>query len=129
MTTTAGGTLHALLSGDVGALRVIGQLPHDDLLAAVGGHPLIVTRRAVASVLRQYIAGEISAEMAQQWASFVRRGYAAEAPGPIRPIDMSYERAHESAVLDCLMRLDELGDVIDGEISAAEADELLRGLE
>jgi hypothetical protein len=49
--------------------------------------------------------------------------------GPIRPLDIEYEPQHEEAIVECLARLDELGDIIDGELRPGEAAELLRALE
>ncbi|WP_331095871.1 hypothetical protein [Lacisediminihabitans sp.] len=46
--------------------------------------------------------------------------------GPIQPIDVEFEAAWEDAISAAISRLDEIGDVIDGEITTGEALDLLQ---
>jgi hypothetical protein len=53
-------------------------------------------------------------------------------PGPNGPrlsgIDIDYEPEAEDAIVEAIARLDELGDIIDGELRPGEAAELRRAL-
>lgn len=57
----------------------------------------------------------------------MRRGFVeGTADGPIRPIEIEFEEAWEDAISAAVSRLDEIGDVIDGEVTAGEALDLLQ---
>jgi len=119
------------VAGDARALRVLAELNHDALArAAVGLTPLIVTPEATIRVLEDLRAGRISPESAQSWASFVRRGYVEDPRqrGTIRPVEIDYQPDSESAIVDAVSRLDEIGDVVDGVVSRSEIDTLLERL-
>lgn len=89
----------------------------------------MVSRSSVIAVLKALHEGSISAEDAQLWASFVRRGYI---PGgdttPILPIDIAFENEFEELIVTAVARLDELGDVVDGDLESSELAALLAGL-
>ncbi|MGN8244413.1 hypothetical protein ACTHAM_001316 [Cellulomonas soli] len=51
---------------------------------------------------------------------------ASTASGPISPIEIEFEDAWEDAISDAVSRLDEIGDLIDGEVGSGEAIDLLR---
>lgn len=71
------------------------------------------------NVLRGPYDSAFSPELTQAWASFIRRGYVAEpGGGPIRPIDIDYEQAYEDDIAETVSRLDEIGDLVDGEVSS-----------
>jgi hypothetical protein len=54
-------------------------------------------------------------------ASFVRAGCVAnDSRGPIRPIEIDFEDAWEDAIAETVSRLDEIGDVVDGEVTSSE---------
>jgi hypothetical protein len=121
--------LERLVSGDLGARSEVLSVDHTAILEAAGalGEPLIVTRRAAVLVLRGLLYGASSPELTQEWASFVRRGcVAGSSVGPIRTIDVDYEDAYEDAISETVSRLDEIGDVIDGEVSSDEILALLQ---
>lgn len=112
---------------------VVGDLSgcsQNDLAAAqarVG--PLVLAVPAVRRVVDSLRSGTISPEVAQAWASFMRRGYIATgAGGAVRPIDIEFEQAAESEIAEVVARLDEIGDAIDGEIGASELADLARRL-
>lgn len=66
----------------------------------------------------------------QKWASFVRRGYPVSSPRKsIKPLNIDWDDASSPNFVDVLGRLDELGDTLDGEISAEELDSLIKSLE
>jgi hypothetical protein len=108
------------LGGDPSAIERAGAAAPERVAdVATSLAPLVLTRRSVTRVLTDLRDGLIVPELAQRWASFMRRGYfpRADASG-MRPIDIDYE--DESAIVEPLSRLDELGDAIDGTMSVAE---------
>lgn len=91
--------------------------------------PLVLHRVAVARAIVGWLNGAWSTESLQAWASFVRRGYVAGAVrGTLQPIDIAFEADHEELLATIIGRLDELGDLVDGQITAGEAAELLAAL-
>lgn len=56
--------------------------------------------------------------MAQQWASFIRRGYFENQPSGRggKPLEIDYDSAYEDAIAEVVSRLDEIGDVVDGDV-------------
>jgi hypothetical protein len=115
-----------IMEGDLAPLGRVLTTPHDQLLSVVAAMPaLIVEPGAVLRVVDALGRGEITAEQAQSWASFVRHGYAFQpSSGPIRPLPIDYQAAHEDDIVEVIGRLDELGDRVDGEIGSAEMDNL-----
>jgi len=108
-------TVSAAVNGSPEALTALGRAPHHELLAASGESPLILGRDAVAAVLDGMAAGSVSGADAQAWASFVRWGYINPEPGGTRPLSIDYDPAAEDAIVEVVGRLDEIGDLIDGE--------------
>jgi hypothetical protein len=118
-----------VLEGEPHQLRTLQTADHSALLAAATSLrvPLLVTRMALASVLRGLEGRAVSPEEAQRWASFVRRGYFGRSGGdPIQPLDIAYEEESEDAIVEVVARLDEIGDAVDGEVSPKEIRELLQ---
>jgi hypothetical protein len=112
--------LRDALDGNAQAIETPGfehqTVPHTDRATPAR----LLTRSALSRVLRDLRDGHISADQAQRWASFMRRGYVStgSGTGPIHPIDIEYE--DEDAIVEPLARLDELGDLIDGTMSDDE---------
>ncbi|MGM1017314.1 MAG: hypothetical protein ACQEW8_07235 [Actinomycetota bacterium] len=91
---------------------------------------LVVTAASVASVLQRLDERNVEPGTVQAWASLVRWGLlAGSSDHPAAPIDFEYEGRFEDEIVEVLGRLDELGDVIDGVVSAAEIRRLLDLLE
>jgi len=109
-------TVSAAVNGSTEALTAVGRAPHHELLAASGESPLVLGRDAVAAVLDGMAAGSVSGADAQAWASFVRWGYINPEPGGTRPLSIDYDPAAEDAIVEVVGRLDEIGDLIDGEV-------------
>jgi hypothetical protein len=131
MTTLIAAALRAV-SGDVTAVVDVERAAHQQLVDAVrqADGPLVLSRDAVASVVRRYADGQISEAEAQRWAALMRRGYVSDSSSTLTAqIEIEYDLQHESAIVEALARLDELGDIIDGELRPGEAAELLRALE
>jgi len=121
------------VEGDPGAFAVISAQPQETIrqLRAAQGD-LVLTRDAVRAVLEDLEAGRIIPEQAQQWASFVRRGYVAgnssDPVGSVVPIDIEYDAGDEETIAEVLGRLDEIGDVVDGTLGSDEIGEMIRRL-
>jgi hypothetical protein len=122
--------LQRALQGDTSAMTEISRADHASLRNAEEaiGQPLIVTRAATVRVLRALIDDRFPPTVAQAWASFIRWGFVGAflRRGPITPIDIDYEEAWEDAIATAISRMDELGDLIDGEISRHEGLEILQ---
>jgi hypothetical protein len=117
--------LLAAVDGDLDAFEELVQRPPDRIEAQANSLPgLMVTKEAVARILEAMQQGA-SQSVVQQWASFVRRGYFAQAKGSSHPIEIEYETSAEDRIADIVARLDELGDLIDGVISDDELAEML----
>lgn len=71
--------------------------------------------------------GVFPPDLVQSWAFFVRRG-CIENPkgGPIQLLNIDYDEAWEDAIVEAVSGLDEIGDVIDGEISSDELRDLIQ---
>lgn len=118
-----------MIGGDPSALPLIILIALDALRQAAAelGSQLTVTRAATVVVLKGMNEATYSPEQVQRWASFVRRGYVAgSAEGPIRPFAIAYEEAWEEAIAAAVSRLDEIGDIVDGEVTQGEVLDLLQ---
>ena len=121
--------LERALQGDANAFAEISAVDHSLLQEAEKsiGAPLVVKRAAAVSILEGLIDGQFSPFAVQAWASFMRRGFVEGASVvPIQPIDIEFEDAWEDAISAAVSRLDEIGDVIDGEVTSGEAFGLLQ---
>ncbi len=88
---------------------------------------LKVGREAVAKVVAGLRSRDVSQAQAQRWASLVRRGYfPRSSKEPITPVEI--DEKHETIIVDCIARLDELGDSFEGEIEDYELDEMMMSL-
>ncbi|KQQ94580.1 hypothetical protein ASF62_10955 [Leifsonia sp. Leaf325] len=119
------------VQGDASAVSDIVGASHASLKEAAHaiGTPLVVRRASVIRILQELLNGRTSPSAVQAWASLMRRGYVARAAeGPIESIDIDYDQQWEDGIAMVISRLDEIGDVVDGEIDNAEAHELLQSL-
>lgn len=118
------GLLGRALGGDLEAVALMSHLDHADLLEAqaAAGQPLVVTRDAAVAVLRGLLDHRFAPAVVQPWASFIRRGYIARpAAGlPIQPLEIEFDETCEDAISEVVSRLDEIGDVVDGEVTSSE---------
>src|ERR1700730_721101 len=96
------------LKGDVKALEPLGRQPWAAVeLAARSVESLVLRPDAIVRVLAGLREGLITADQAQAWASFVRRGYFAGGNGPIHPLGIDYDQQNEDAMVEAIARLDE----------------------
>jgi hypothetical protein len=128
MTVTAREALRTALNGDVASIITLERFTDAELSDAASGLTLMLSSAAVARVLGEYDKGRLADEVVQRWASFMRRGFLTRTHGPVRPLDIDFEAAHEDAIVEALARLDDLGDIIDGELREGEAEQLRKDL-
>ncbi|MEW6776849.1 MAG: hypothetical protein AB1405_11180 [Bdellovibrionota bacterium] len=124
--------LASVIGGDLTNLDVVLSASHSDLFACseqITG--IIVTPKIVLRVLRSLRDGMENPARVQAWASFLRRGFVSNpsAKEPISPIDIAFSSTFEDEIVEVLGRLDELGDLIDGNISEKELDGMIARLE
>lgn len=123
-------TLVDAVAGDIHAFDALQRRKHAELRRcnATLEH-LMHTSGAVRRVLYGLLSGDITPDVAQRWASFVRRGYiAGRSRSPILPIEIKYESEAEDAIVEILARLDEIGDVVDGEVTEDEIRQMIASL-
>ncbi|HET8583319.1 MAG TPA: hypothetical protein VFL65_08695 [Jatrophihabitans sp.] len=121
--------LSDLLAGRLDALPEVESWSHEHLARVAAELDLRLDPSAVAGVIDGYQEGRYPMTSVQRWASLMRHGYCADASGdPIEPIFIEYDERHESAIVEALSRLTELGDVIDGELRPGESAELVSAL-
>lgn len=127
---TLSATIVAVVDGDLSGMDTIRAVAHRTLWDAVAETPqLIVTRSALIKVLEDWKHGHYTAEEIQRWASFIRRGYVAERVSErVHPISIDYDIDDEALIVEVIGRLDEIGDLIDGQIKPGEQEEMLLAL-
>jgi hypothetical protein len=106
------------VAGDLTALAGLTSARWSDVIASVGHRSFHLAADAVVDLSRRLQRGEVTGGDAQRWASFVRRGFIAGDGSrlPVTPLLIDYEPEHEDAIVEVIGRLDEIGDVIDGEV-------------
>lgn len=120
--------LNEILRGNpllVGALASFG---HSDILEASKGADAatLLKRDSVVAVLEGLRDGLWTVEEVQPWASFLRRGYVVGGVNTsLRPINFDYESQYEDEIVEVVGRLDEIGDMVDGDLSRQEVSNLL----
>jgi hypothetical protein len=122
MDPTTREALRRVLLGDAQSLVLLQKHPQDELFDGFSGTDLIIGREAVARVLHGIEKREIDGATAQRWASFVRRGYVAGKGNrlPLKPLSIEYEPSYEDQIAEILSRLDEIGDLVDGDVPGTE---------
>lgn len=121
----------ALMKGNLSGLQIVIDAKHQDLVAASLRLPkLTLSRHALARVLCSLRDGSWGPKDVQLWSSFMRRGYVAGNFVSGQPsISIDYDEHDEELIVEVQSRLDEIGDSIDGLISRAELEQMLRSLE
>ncbi len=121
--------LSRALHGDLRDFALIREAFHPELEKAEGElGSLVLSKAAVRAMLEKWRNRQVSDEQVQAWASFMMRGYLSEGSGPIQCLGIDYEEEFEELIASVISRLEELGDVIDGEISGRELAEMLSSL-
>jgi hypothetical protein len=130
---TAATALRDALSGVPAAVDELESAAPEEIAQAVHDQTLLLRASAVESVIQQYATHRQPAASVQRWAALLRWGFVSSTAGGTRrslgvELDIEYEAEYEDAINEALARLDELGDIIDGEISDSEAFDLIRAL-
>jgi hypothetical protein len=120
-------TLRRVLSGDVRALDRLARFgPHVVSALLEGPGAPVLSVGAVVSVVRGYAGGQLPQDQVQRWAAFMRWGYFGGPGAPKDAVAVEYDPRREFDINEVIGRLDELGDLIDGELREGEAEEMIR---
>lgn len=122
--------MDGIMTGDLSMIAEVACAPHVDVERAwqvSKQHAL--TTSAVRHVLRQLLDQTADPLTVRQWASFVMRGYLEVVGPPIRPVDIEYEDPYEDEIVEALHYLDQIGDLIDGDVEPDRVRQLLATLE
>lgn len=118
--------LLSVVDGDLNDFIPIKMASNFDLnCAAENLGPLILSKEALVRVLSEWQGMRRTANDVQQWASFVRRGYVAGGSGGVRPLDIIFDENNEDLIVEIIARLDDIGDLVDGEVDASELQQML----
>jgi hypothetical protein len=119
--------IERVVAGDIKAFAILAAQSETSLRKHADQLPdLILSVPAVLAVLDAWERGDVSPQQVQAWASFVRRGYiSGSGPGPVTPIPIDYDVHDEDRIAEAIARLDEIGDLIDGNPSPGEVRSLL----
>ncbi len=129
MTIDRAECLLAVINGDVRQFAALEACEHSELLDAARALDLVVTRGAVKAVVEAWLTETCGPVEVQRWASFVRRGYIGRSEGvPVLPIEIAYSPNDEELLVDIIDRLDQIGDVIEGEVDAPEKAAMIQSL-
>ncbi|MCB1214389.1 MAG: hypothetical protein KDK66_02815 [Deltaproteobacteria bacterium] len=121
-------TLQEVIAGDLSHFDVIQNESHDEVNAAsqqIG--TLWLNRPSLLRVLIDWEKGKLSQKQVQAWGCLMSCGYIWK-NGSLKEFNIEYDQAHEDAIIEVLARLYELGDIIDGEISAEELQKMKQSL-
>lgn len=118
------------VQGDMEAFSLLLAQPHQAIQASRDAlDELVLTADSVRRVLVAFQQHAVDPSLVQRWASFVRWGMiAGNGDEPIKSIDIDYDTAAAEKIADVIVRLDEIGDSIDGEISKEDLTEMIHSL-
>lgn len=124
-----GKDIELVVAGDVQRLPLLAQHTHEELRQAWqrSKRPR-VTRQGLLRVLMGVRRGEVTQEQAADWAGFIFSGYTSSAKLPLQRLGIEYDPADEDLVARVVMRLEQIGDDVDGPMSVVELEELLAEL-
>jgi hypothetical protein len=117
--------------GDLGAFARLAEQPFSVVWGFEHGladHALVLTTASLRKVLTAFQRHEVSPDLVQRWASFIRWGFLPHDTEPGKPIAIAYDPLAEDQIVEVIARLDELGDPIDGEIADDELVEMISSL-
>ena len=109
--------------GDLGSYARLAKQPMSVVRGfehSLDDHPLVLTTASLCKVLTAFQRHEVSPDLVQEWASFIRWGFLPGDTEQGRPIAIDYDPRAEDRLVEVIARLDELGDPIDGEIDDDE---------
>jgi len=118
------------VGGDLTAFRALLEQPPARVEALKDSlSDLAVTKGGLLRVLVAFQQQAVPQDLVQRWASFVRRGYFGSSAEPRQPLDIRYDDSAEEEIVEIVNRLDELGDVVDGEVSGEELAKMIGTLQ
>jgi hypothetical protein len=119
-----------MMTGDLSMVGAVAGAPHVNVQRAwQESKQHTLTAAAMRHVLRQLLDQTADPPTVQQWASFVMRGYLERVGPPIRPVSIDYEESYEDEIVEALNYLEQIGDLIDGEVEPDRMRQLLAALE
>lgn len=112
------------IEGDVQAAARVAEQSDEVLAACAKVLPtLVLTKQAVSRVLGSLLAGQITPQQAQRWASFLFWS------SPIKAItDWEEDSEEDDSIAQAILLLEGIGDKIDGELRPEEIKELMLNL-
>ena len=113
--------LERAIEGDLTVMRRPSEATHSQLEAA-SAKPF-VRAVTVGWVVESLINGESDPSEVQIWASLLMHGY-----GPVRPIDIPHEPEFEEEIVEVIFVLEQLGDLVDGEVDSPKLRALIAPL-
>lgn len=119
------------VQGDLGSFARLAEQPSTavrESAQSLVDQPLVLTTASLRKVLTAFQRHEVSSDLVQQWASFVRWGFLPHDTEPGRPIAIEYDPPTEDRIVEVIARMDELGDPIDGEIADDELAKMIGSL-
>ena len=123
--------LSKAVNGDLAAFAVLLTEPQHAIQKASSKlPPLVLTPEAVRTVLVALQRHDVSPELVQRWASLMRWGLIPHTSNELaNPIDIRFDPSREDELVEIVARLDELGALVDGDLSTDEISALLRTLD
>lgn len=114
--------IYEFVAGGVELFSLLSKANNDRIFQAIesSGRRLVVTRGGTLRVLHGLLDRTITAPAAQAWASFVRWGLVAGGVNTARALGIEFEEAHEDLIIEIVARLDEIGDIVDGDLTDEE---------
>lgn len=84
-----------------------------------------LSKEALLKVLYDFQISRVSSNQVQKWASFMRWGIIpSSSTEPVKPLEIGYSSNYEDEIIEVLAKLDELGDIVDGEINLLDIKDL-----
>ena len=120
------------IQGQIESLDQLLEYSHAQLLEAslrLSPSERTLTKKNLYRLLIEFQKGQFSDTKIQLWATWIRHGFLPNhGAGPIKPVDIEYESEHEELINEVTLRLEELGEVVDGEISSNELSAMISQL-
>lgn len=130
MTTDGVAIIQKLIDGDISAVDRVACWDESDFADVSRSHGFVVRATGVVTVLQAFQTGRATQQQAQIWGDFAMHGFIpGVVPRPLTSLDVKYDTSNEDAIAIAVMRLSELGDIVDGEFRPGEIDQLVASLE
>ena len=122
--------VHEAIAGNVALISTMRLWSDDEFAGLDRSQKLTLTSRATVRALREFQRGHVTDAQAREWAEFMQRGcFDGSNPLPTESLWIEWDPDREDEVATAVMRLTDLGDIIDGEFRPGEIDQLVALLE